>query len=202
MLTVGKDVSAVEADLVSGALSCPPCGGRLRPWGYARERCLRAAGGARWPCAPRRARCADCAVTHVLLPVTALLRRADVVEVIGSGLVAAAAGAGYRKVAARLGRPPETVRGWIRRARVHARAWRAGFTALFVDLGGEVLPAPTDTPLGDALAALAAAAVTVRGRWPAVLSGCSMWELGCAACHGGLLSPVWPGLAANTSRPW
>jgi hypothetical protein len=141
-------------------------------------------------------------VTHVLLPVTALLRRADVLEVIGAGLVRAAAGNGYRKVAARLQRSPETVRGWIRRARAHAHAWREAFTVLFVDLGGSVLPVSTGTPLGDAVAALAAAAVAARDRWGEAVGGFSLWELACAACHGGLLSPAWPGLTANTSRPW
>jgi hypothetical protein len=64
---------------------------------------------------PRRARCAGCGATHVLLPVVLLLRRADAVVVIGTALSAKAGGAGYRRIAVGLGRPVETVRGWLRR---------------------------------------------------------------------------------------
>jgi hypothetical protein len=53
-------------------------------------------------------------VSHVLLPVFALLRRADLVEVIGAALSAKAAGVGARTIAVGLGRPVETVRGWLR----------------------------------------------------------------------------------------
>ena len=45
------------------------------------ERVLRGPGESTRPVSPRRAICCDCAGTHVLLPVSALLRRADVVEV-------------------------------------------------------------------------------------------------------------------------
>ncbi|WP_326809693.1 hypothetical protein OIE62_40760 [Streptomyces scopuliridis] len=44
----------------------------------------------------------------------ALVRRVDFAEVIGAALVAKAAGAGARTIAARLGRPVDTVRGWLR----------------------------------------------------------------------------------------
>jgi hypothetical protein len=54
--------------------------------------------------------------------VVLLLRRADTAAVIGAGLTAKATGAGHRLIAALLRRPPETVRGWLRRfaARVEA----------------------------------------------------------------------------------
>lgn len=203
VLTVGKDVSTVESGLSAGTLACPACGGRLGPWGHARERALRAAGeGQRWRCRPRRARCPGCAVTHVLLPVTALVRRADVVEVIGAGLALAATGAGHRVVAERLGRPAGTVRGWLRRGRLHAPAWRVAFTTLFVELApAPVLPSPTGTPLSDAVAAITAAGVAAAGRW-ASLSDCSPWELACAVSHGRLLSPTVDEKLINTSCPW
>jgi hypothetical protein len=51
----------------------------------------------------------------VLLPVVVLVRRADVVAVIGLALAAKAAGAGHRRIAVELGRAVETVRGWLRR---------------------------------------------------------------------------------------
>ena len=47
-----------------------------------------------------------------MLPVTALLRRADTAAVVVSALVAKArCGFGFRRIAADLGRPGETVRG-------------------------------------------------------------------------------------------
>jgi hypothetical protein len=44
--------------------------------------------------------------------------------------VAAAAGAGFRVIARVLGRPPETVRGWLRRFASRAEAVRVFFTVL------------------------------------------------------------------------
>jgi hypothetical protein len=51
----------------------------------------------------------------VLLAASMLLRRADGVVVIGAALLAKAAGSGHRTIAAGNGRPPGTVRGWLRR---------------------------------------------------------------------------------------
>jgi hypothetical protein len=69
-------------------------------------------------------------VTSVLLPDICLLRRVDEVAVIGRALLEKAAGAGHRTIAIRLGRPKETVRGWLRRfstrvtlLREHFRHW-------------------------------------------------------------------------------
>jgi hypothetical protein len=83
VVTVGKDVSQVERRLAVGLLVCPGCGGRLGPWGHARTRRLR---GSVSPTRPQRTRCAGCGSTHVLLPVNALVRRADEVVVIGAGV--------------------------------------------------------------------------------------------------------------------
>ena len=99
MVTVGKDVSQVERRLAAGLLVCPRCGGRLGPWGHARTRRLRGAAG---PIRPRRTRCGGCGSTHVLLPVNALLRRADEAVMIGAGVVLAAAGWGHRRIAVRV----------------------------------------------------------------------------------------------------
>src|SRR5437762_9316605 len=106
VLTVGANQVEVEARLVTGGLACPDCDGSLGPWGWARTRLLRGGGG---PVVvrPRRARCAGCGVSHVLLPVFALVRRADVAEVIGAALAAKAAGDGARAIAIRLRRPGE-----------------------------------------------------------------------------------------------
>jgi len=62
---------------------------------------------------PRRGRCVVCLVTHVLLPTSCLLRRADGAEVIGAGLTLKATGRGHRPVAAALGVPAATVRRWF-----------------------------------------------------------------------------------------
>ncbi len=61
-------------------------------------------------CTARRARCADCQVTQILLPTALTVRRADSPEAIGNVLVARARGAGYRSIAARFGRSESTVR--------------------------------------------------------------------------------------------
>ena len=42
------------------------------------------------------------------------MRRRDSVEVIGAALTAKAKGEGHRRIAQTLGRPPSTVRGWLR----------------------------------------------------------------------------------------
>ena len=44
-----------------------------------------------------------CRVTHVLLAVSCLARRADGVEVIGAALTAKAGGLGHRRIAVRFG---------------------------------------------------------------------------------------------------
>ena len=113
MLTVETDPVAVEQRLGSGRLACPGCSGVLARWGHARGRRVRDTDGGLW-IVPRRARCTGCGATHVLLPVLLLVRRADTAAVIGAGLTAKATGAGHRLIAALLGRPPETVRGWLR----------------------------------------------------------------------------------------
>jgi transposase-like protein len=95
----------------------------------------------------------------VLLPDLCLLRRQDEVVVIGAAIEAKVAGAGYRRIAARLGVHADTVRGWLRRFAERADQVRAHFTrcavALDVELGA-VLPAGGD--LADALEAIAVAA--------------------------------------------
>ncbi|MGH3821098.1 MAG: hypothetical protein ACRDRE_25830 [Pseudonocardiaceae bacterium] len=145
MVTVEADVDGVEARLRVGALVCPGCSGVLAGWGRARGRSVRGPEGSVW-ITPRRSRCVGCGVTHVLLPVLVLARRADAVVVIGLALAAKAAGGGYRRIAAVLGRPAETVRGWLRRFGGRVEAVRAVFTwwcrALEAD---PVLPGPAGT---------------------------------------------------------
>src|SRR6266536_3291041 len=96
---------------MAGRVDCPGCSGVLRPWGWARPRRVHGIGGV---LRPRRGRCGGCRVTHVLLPVTVLLRRAYAAEVIGAALLARAGGHGYRWIGAVLEVPVATVGGWLR----------------------------------------------------------------------------------------
>jgi hypothetical protein len=145
-----------------------------------------------------------CRATHVLLPVDVLVRRPDVVGVIGAGLGFAAGGWGHRRIAARLERPAGTVRGWVRRLRASAEALRSGFTALLVALDpGAVLPAPARTALADAVAAIVAAALTVARRWvESAVGALSPWQVAAAVTSGGLLGPTVARVSINTSCPW
>jgi hypothetical protein len=130
-------------------------------------------------------------MTHVLLPVVALVRRADLAEVIGAALAAKAAGLGARAVAALLGRPVDTVRGWLRRFGSRAEAVRQFFTGLLVDVAPDpVMPGAARTVFADAVAAVVGAAVAVLARWPR-LGEVSVWQAAVAATHGRLLSPSW-----------
>lgn len=131
-MIVVADPEGTEERLSAGQLSCPECAGRLRPYGHARTRTVRGLGSTRVTTRPRRARCADCRATQVLLPATMTCRRADSTEVIGHALAAKATGAGFRAIAARLGRPPSTVRAWAEASPPRARglALPAGRAAL------------------------------------------------------------------------
>jgi len=203
-VTVEADQVGVESRLVSGQVVCPDCRGALRPWGWARPRGVHGVVGVLHP---RRARCPGCLVTHVLLPVTVLLRRAYAVEVVGAALVARAGGSGHRVIGPALGVPAATVRGWLRvmgarleevRTRLLAVAHRAG-----VD---QAVPKALGCPWRDVLAALGAATAAVTGRFGVfgVLGTVTAWQVAVACSAGRLLSPGWPpghsGTTGNTSR--
>lgn len=191
MLMVGNDAGAVECDLAGGGLSCPACdGGRLRRWGWARVRVLRRGGGSE-RFRPRRSRCGSCGVTHVLLPVRSLLRRRDAAEVIGAALVAKTAGVGHRRIAADLGVPATTVRGWLRRFAARAGFLRGQFMAvahvLDRDLGRVE---PRGSPEADAIEAVGVAASAAARRFGAG----PVWWFASGASAGRLLS--------NTNSPF
>lgn len=182
MLTVADDNQRTERDLMAGELACPDCRGELRPWGHARPRWLRTLHDRR-RIRPRRACCRACGRTHVLLPGVMLDRRADAVEVIGQALIAAADGEGHRPIAARLGRPAATVRGWLRRfaARAQQTAVHAVGVVYRHDLAAvRVEPTEGVSPTRAALELLARAAAAVelrmgqaRCRWQVVSALCS-----------------------------
>jgi hypothetical protein len=199
VVTVEVDADGVERRLVSGRLACPGCGGVLTGWGHGRERTVRGPDGP-VRVRPRRSRCAGCGVTHVLLPVVLLVRRADAAVVIGSALAAKAAGAGYRSIAAALSRSVDTVRGWIRRFAVRVELVRSVFTVWLRALDPDpVMPEPAVSPWADALAAIEAAARAAAQRF--VLPMVSAWEFAAAVSGGRLLAPGWPPLWINTSCP-
>jgi hypothetical protein len=157
MKIVCVEQALVEAELLGGLLACPSCQGVLGPWGHARERVTRRFSGD-WRWRPRRARCRDCRGTHVLLADLCLLRRQDEVEVIGLAVEAHGAGEGYRPIAARLGVPAGTVRGWVRRFGANAEVMRALFTRCAVALDPMLGPiVPAGSVVVDALEAIAVA---------------------------------------------
>jgi hypothetical protein len=140
---------------------------------------------------PRRARCAGCRATRILLPAACQPRLADATEVIGAALAAKAAGQGHRRIAAELGRSATTVRRWLRRARAqrHIAGLYARAVAHIDQYDREILAAglpPQPTRLGDALLALAAAAHAYRRRVNRSIDG---WALVGAFTAGRLLAP-------------
>jgi len=158
VLMVAVSEQQLETELAAGALSCPGCSGRLARWGFARPREVRMLAGVR-SVQPRRACCGGCGATHVLVPAWSVPRRRDGSEVIGEALRHAARGAGHRVIARRLGRPPGTVRGWLRAARARSELLRCCATrfAYALDPGELARVTPQGSILADAVEALAIA---------------------------------------------
>jgi hypothetical protein len=121
----------------------------------------------------------------------ALARRVDSVAVIGRALLAAAGGAGHRRVAEALSRPASTVRGWLRRLRARASAVAVHFSRWAYALDRSLVAiAPAGSALADAVSAigLAARGASLRlGVRPA-------WNWASVLSAGALL--------ANTNSPW
>jgi hypothetical protein len=190
-LSVCAERARVEAELVGGLLSCPSCRGVLGPWGHARERVLRCWSGDRW-FQPRRARCRGCAGTHVLLPNVAVLRRQDEVAVIGAAIEAKVGGVAYRRIAAGLGVPADTVRSWLRRFSERAELLRAHFTRCVAWLDPEPGPVlPAGGSIADALEAIAVAARA----WVLRFGPGDPWRIACRLSGGVLLAtraPAYP----------
>jgi hypothetical protein len=194
LVTVEANQDLVESRLTAGGVPCPACPGMLAPWGWARRRDVRGVG----PLRPRRARCSSCLVTHVLLPVTVLLRRADAAAVIWAALVARAAGHGHRAVAVLVGAPAPTVRGWLRRMSTRLEPVRVHFTVAARRAGVDQ-PAPdaTGDAWRDVVAAVAAAWVAIASRFGSagLVGTVTAGQVACASSGGRLLSPGWPRLS-------
>jgi hypothetical protein len=200
VVTVDGDARVVERRLGAGRLRCPACSGRLAGWGHARERVIRGVGGIGWRLRPRRSRCCGCGVTHVLLPVGCLLRRADGVVVIWAAVAGKAAGLGYRPVARLAGRPESTVRGWLARFASRAELVRGLFTAWLCALDADPPPLPpAGCAVADAVAAVNAAAAAAGRRWAGRLVSLSPGELASSVSGGLLLWPSWVPEWINTS---
>ena len=92
----------------------------------------------------------------------------------------------------RAGVPHTTARGWVRRFAARAGELAVSFSALAVELGGEVVR-PLPDPLRSAVAAIGAAFAAAAGLpgW-AVLG---RWRFASAVTGGSLL-------AANAASPW
>jgi len=191
---VGTDVAEVERRLSSGELVCV-CGGGLARWGFARPRTVRGVGLLR----PRRVRCLSCRVTHVLLSITCLCRRADAAEVIGAALRQKAAGSGHRPIADGLGRPVSTVRGWLRAFDRNAETARSRFTTLLAQLDPLHGPLrPTGTGMADAVEAIGAATAAACRRL-GMVGAVSPWQLASAVTHGRLIARDLAVVVSNTN---
>lgn len=202
MLTVGADVEDVDVRLRAGRLGCPDCAGVLAPWGWARPRQVRLgiASATAESITPRRGRCTGCGRTHVLVPVSTLGRRADGADVVGAALLDRAEGLGYRRIAARVGRPVSTVRGWLGRMSSNAERVRVAFTQLCHRVDDDPGPlSSAGSVLADAVAAIGAAAAAVRRAWGTGVVVLSAWQVASALTLGRLLAPVPPAVLTNTS---
>ncbi|MGH3735686.1 MAG: hypothetical protein ACRDT6_08700 [Micromonosporaceae bacterium] len=157
---------------------------------------------------PRRARCGACQITHVLLPVTVLVRRAYAAEVIGAALLSRADGAGHRRIGRTLRVPAATVRGWLRVMGTRLEATRLHLMQVARRAGVDrPVPKSMGSPWRDVLAALGAATVAVTDRFGrlGVLGPVTAWQVAVACSAGRLLAPGWPphepGSDRNTSCP-
>jgi hypothetical protein len=183
------DQGQAHRELLAGSLPCWRCSGPLRSWGYARPRSLRLSCGARVSLRPRRARCRSCSTTDVLLPAWAPLRSAYTIEVVGQALVGSAQGRSHRTIAAALGLPEDTVRGWIRKVSGRAEWLRTTGTSaahMLDAMFDPPLPTETGSPLAEAISALGGAVAAARRMFGPVATH---WELLAVIAQGLLLAP-------------
>jgi hypothetical protein len=140
-----------------------------------------------------RVRCRGCGVTHALLPAFVLAWRLDAAESAGAVIGQVAGGAcGVRPAAAAAGVPYTTARGWVRRFSARAGELAVSFSALAVELGGEVVR-PQPDRCRFAVAAIMAGFAAAAGLpgW-AVLG---RWRFASAVTGGSLI-------AANATSPF
>jgi hypothetical protein len=172
---------------------CPACQRPLIGWGgYWR--------GVRAPLVVeriwiRRGRCAGCRRTHALVPDLALLRRLDVVTVIGTALMLKVInGLGLRPIAEQLDLPHTTLRTWWQRFGVRWPTLLATCTRLMVALDGT----PVDVrSVGEqaALEVLSLAWQRAAARFGLRIGGGTLWAFW-SWISGGLA------LGTHTTSPW
>jgi hypothetical protein len=175
------DEARAQADLAGSVLRCPGLAGRLRRWGFARSRSLRAPGGVRIWLRPRRVRCTSCTVTHVLLPAIAPARHAYSIDMVGQVLLAA--GRSHRTIGAELDTPPDTARSWIRR--VTARAEGTTTAHQFDSMLPATVP-PAHPWLTPCPASAPPASAVVRRLGPIA----PPWQIIAMIARGHLLTPL------------
>lgn len=189
-MIVVLDQAQAHRELLAGTLPCSRCSAPLRSWGYARPRSLRLSCGARVSLRPRRARCRACSTTDVLLPAFTPLRSAYTMEVVGPALLGSAQGRSHRTIAADLGLPADTVRGWIRKVRGRAEWLRTTATVaahMFDANLPPLLPTEVRSALAEAISALGAAAAAARLMFGPIATP---WELLAHIAEGRLLAPL------------
>lgn len=170
------DVDAAGQALRAGQLSCPQCGGRLRPWSPARTRRVHTPDGLSVELTPDRGLCRACTSSHVIVPAWYVPRRAYTVQVIGAVLLGAVNQVPRTTLAEHLRVPLGTVNDWLLRARRSA----AGLISHVFGMapgtgrcgpsdrrlaGGDPLAAMLDA-LGSSAAAFVRAAATAPARKP------------------------------------
>ena len=170
---------------------CPDCASSMGRWsGY--WRFVRQAATC-FKVFVARARCSSCASTHALLPAFCVLSRLDGAEVIGAVIEAVCAGpSGVRPAALSAGVPHTTARGWVRAFGRNSRRLRAAFSALAIELAGDVVSVGADLR--------ASALDAIRASWDAAMSlpgwaALSPWRFCSAVCGGSFL-------ASNTNSPY
>lgn len=192
-MIVVRDEQLAQEALGEGSLGCPHrgCGGGVYRNGYARRRRVRTRAGGERELRPQRVRCGRCGRTNVLWPAWCVPGRSDDAETIGSALLAAAQGHGHRRIAAKLGRPATTVRGWLRAARGQVETLRAQAYTLQgrVECPSEERLAPAGCGLADAVGALGAAAAAAKRFFGVDRYRTTVWEYLVLITGGRLLRP-------------
>ncbi|MEW6583442.1 MAG: DUF6431 domain-containing protein, partial [Actinomycetota bacterium] len=124
VLIVGVLPGEVESMLAAGlglglpaGARCPDCDGLVRGRWRGYRRLVRLDAGRVVALRIARTRCQACRRTHALLPSFVVPGRLDGARSLFAALLAGARGVGQRRIAARLGLPETTVRGWCRRLR-------------------------------------------------------------------------------------
>lgn len=140
-----------------------------------------------------RARCSSCGRTHALLPAFCLRNRLDVAEVIGTLIETVAVGVcGVRPAACLAKVPHTTARGWVRAFAANAGRLTAAFSALAVELAGEVVSFGSNLRVG-ALCGIEASweAVSTLPGWASL----GRWRFVSAVSGASALAP-------NTNSPY